>query len=375
LNRTYRFLGTAIAVDSDEPSILDWLDEFLAPAFEVLPVTAAADFRVTIRADPSASEAIAATRPYGPLARRACFALDQEVVALPHWVTSDAIVLDAARFGALYVIAKERAEVDRLPGAPQWRGGAMRLIREVASVNALRNPNRLLLHAAALENRGRAVLIAGPKGSGKTTVLAYLTAASGARILTNDRSLLCCGVTEIEVRGIPTFVSIREGPLDLLSLRRLSSLWQVPSPSRYTLAELAAHAAKPRDVPPGRLRLSPAQLAHVAGVSLSPSGRLSAIAFPEIRTGERSLRLKRLSAGEAHRRLREARFGIASAKSSSTVFEEMFGVERYSSEEEVRLAMLSERVPCFGIAVGDGAYSDKGPGIDLVERLTHEVCR
>ena len=36
MNRVYGLLGTATAVACDEPSILNWLDEFLTPAFEVL---------------------------------------------------------------------------------------------------------------------------------------------------------------------------------------------------------------------------------------------------------------------------------------------------------------------------------------------------
>jgi hypothetical protein len=373
LNRTYGFLGTAIAVASDEPSILEWLDEFLSPAFEILPVAATADFCVTIRSDPSACEAIAATRPDGPLASRACFALDQEVVAHPHWVASGRIVLDDVRFGAFYVLEENRAEVVIRPGSQRSRSGAMRVIREAASARALTDPDLLLLHAAALEHCGKAVLIAGPKGSGKTTTLSYLAAASGARILTNDRSLLRFGGAEIEVRAIPTVVSVREGALELLSLPRLRSLRRAPNPSRHTLAELAARDGDPQDAPPEPFRLSPAQLAHAVGVSLSPSGRLCAIAFPEVRPEERSWRLDRLSQSEAYRRLQQARFGVGSAKSSPTVFEDLMGAARNESKEARWLAELAGRVPCFGISIGARAYSENAAGLDLVERLTREA--
>ena len=373
MNRAYGFLGTAIAVACDEPSILDWLDEFLSPAFERLAIGSAADFHVLIHSDPSSYEAIAATRPNGTLPTRGCFALDREVVAHPHWMAAGRIVLDDVRLGAFYALEPGRAEVFLQPASPRARSAAMRVIREVASVRALKDPDLLLLHAAALEHRGRAVLIAGPKGSGKTTSLSYLAAASGARILTNDRALLRLGGPEIEVRGIPTVVSIRDGTLELLSLPRLRSLQRTPSASRHTLAEIETLAPQAHAEPAEPFRLSPAQLAHAVGVSLSARGRLSAIAFPEMRAEEASVRLDRLSPSEATRRLQQARFGIASAKSSPTVFEALLGAERGESREQRWLAELGRRVPCFSIGIATRAYRESAAGRDLVERLARET--
>jgi hypothetical protein len=373
LNRIYGLLGTATAVACEEPSIVNWLDEFLIPAFEVLRAGSPADFHVTIHADPSAYATIAAKRPNSPLPPKGCFALDQEVVAHPHWRAAGRVVLDDARLGAFYALEGRRAEVFLEPGSPRARSAAMRVIRESASVRALKDPDLLLLHAAALEHRGRAVLIAGPKGSGKTTSLLYLAAASGARILANDRALLHLGGAEIEVQGMPTVVSIRDGTLELLRLPRLHALRRTPSPSRHTLAEIEALAADAHEMPTEPFRVSPAQLAYVAGVSLSARGRLSAILFPEARPGEASVRLDRLSASEATRRLQSARFGIASAKAAPTVFEELLQRERAEDREQRWLAELGRCAPCFNIALGPHAYRESAAGLDLVERLTREA--
>jgi hypothetical protein len=200
----------------------------------------------------------------------------------------------------------------------------------------------------------------------------YLAAASGARILTNDRSLLRLGGAEIEVRGIPTVVSIREETLELLPLPRLRALRRLPNPSRLTLAELETLATDPQETAEP-FRLSPAQLAHAAGVLLSARGRLCAIAFPEVRVGERSVKLDRLSGSEALGRLRRARFGVASAKSARTVFEDLLRAERDESGQERQLAELARRVPCFAMAIGARAYAENAVGLDLVERLTGEV--
>src|SRR5207247_622971 len=111
LNRVYAFLGTAIAVASDEPPVLDWLDEFLTPAFDSLPSQTPALFHVTIRSAGAACDAIHASRPPGPLAMKPCFALDQHVVAHPHWITAGRLVLDDVVFGAFYVLSPGAIEV------------------------------------------------------------------------------------------------------------------------------------------------------------------------------------------------------------------------------------------------------------------------
>jgi hypothetical protein len=187
LKRVYAFLDTAIAVASDEPSILDWLDEFLTPAFRIVPFGTPAHFRVTIRSDRRAAEEVAATRPPGLLATKPCFALDQEIVEHPHWMVSGRIAIDDSRFGAFYVLGENEVEVVIQPGARRPRSGAMRVIREIATARGLTDANHLLLHAAALERDGHGVLIAGAKGSGKTTVLAYLASRTGCGILTMRR--------------------------------------------------------------------------------------------------------------------------------------------------------------------------------------------
>ena len=374
MNRIYGLLGTATAVACDEPSIVNWLDEFLTPAFEVLGAGSAADFHVTIHADPSAYARIAAKRPKGSLPPKGCFALDQEVVAHPHWTAAGRVVLDDARLGAFYALEGRRADVFLAPDSPRARSAAMRVVRESASVRVLGDPDVLLLHAAALEHRRRVIVIAGPKGSGKTTSLLYLAAASGARILANDRALLDLGKVEIEVRGMPTVVSIRDGTLELLRLPRLHALRRTPSPSRHTLAEIEAIGADAREAAAEPFRLSPAQLAYVAGVSLSAWGRLSAILFPDARPGEDSVRLDRLSASEAAQHLQSARFGIASAKAALTVFEELLGRKgRVEDREQHWLAELGRRVPCFSITIGPRAYQKSAAGIDVVERLTREA--
>src|SRR6185503_17823444 len=185
--RGYCFFGATVSVTSDAPAVARWLDEFLHPAFE--PWTGPAEFAVSVRTDPAAHAALAATCPAGALGEAACFALDSQVVSHPTWRAGVRTVFADAKYGALYALDATGAEVIAVPDSVLFRGGVMRVVREVVTTRALVSANRIQLHAAACEVDGRAVLIMGPKGTGKTTLLAYLAASTGARILTNDRAV------------------------------------------------------------------------------------------------------------------------------------------------------------------------------------------
>jgi len=66
---------------------------------------------------------------------------------------------------------------------------AARLVRQAMSAQLLQH-NALYAHAAAFVHRGVGVLIAGPKGAGKTTTLLAALRLLGGDFVTNDRLLL-----------------------------------------------------------------------------------------------------------------------------------------------------------------------------------------
>ena len=217
------------------------------------------------------------------------------------------------------------------------------------------------------------MLIAGAKGSGKTTVLAYLASRAGCDIVTNDRALLRFDGATIELYGMPTIVSVRRGSIELLALSSLRALLRTASPAHRTFAELDAQIRDGDREPTEPLRLSPAQLARALGVSLSPGAVLSAIAFPERATDDRALVTARLSPHEAAVRLRKARFGLAAgSKSTPTAFDELVGRRTGESEEAARLGELATRVPCFRLSIGAGLYREPAAGAEIVDRFVAE---
>ncbi len=355
--RSYALLSTTIEIASDLPEVSAWLDEFLRPAFEERHGSAT-DFSVRVRAGSEASAAVASTRPPGPLPETPCFALDQEVVCHPSWRVSERTVIEDQKLGAYYVLAGNQVEVVVLPGSSAFRTGAMRVIREIAACRALASPACLLLHAAAVEAGGRSVLVAGPKNAGKTTLLAYLAAATRTGILSNDRALVSRDASGFEVRGVPSIVSIRPQTLAFFpSLAR--GIPAVQRPAHLTLAEadaaFAAHGGVDARI---RLRLSPPQLARQLGVPLSASARLSAVAFPATPCDRSSFRVDRLSVTEAALRLRESLFGVGSGKSATTAFERFTRARRPEHGDAAMIDAIASQVPCFSVGIGAERFAE-----------------
>ncbi len=355
--RCYGLLNTAIEVACDLPAALQWLDEFLTPAFEIRSGETA-DFCVAILAEEAAYRDAAATRPAGPLTDAACFALDREVTRRPSWAASGATLFENAKHGVLCRLFGRRVDVLVHPASDRSRTVAMRVIREIATSRALASPDNIQLHAAALETGGRALLLAGPKGAGKTTLLAYLAASTGASILANDRVLLSRTGDAFEVRGVPTIVSLRPDTLRLLPYS-FGAIPRVERPAHLTLAEADAERALVGGVDGTvRLTLSPAQLARQLGVSLSPCARLTAIAFPQAHADTEGFAVDRLGAAETAPWLRQARFGLRSGKDGPTVFEHFTGCVRPPGADESLLAALAGAVPCFSVRIGARVFAE-----------------
>lgn len=359
--RGYAFLGTAIRIAADDAAAAAWLDEFLTPAFAPWSDgPAGAGVRLTTTA--AAREAVAASRPAAAPPPTPAFALDREVVALPSWPIPGGTVLDDAKFGASYVLRGGDVEVVPHRGSTRFRGGLMRVVREIATARALASPDRLQLHAAGFEVDGRAVLIAGAKAAGKTTLLAYVAASAAVRLLANDRAIL----DRLDVRPVPTIVSVRPGTAALFA-ERFRRVPAVASAAHLTLAEAdAALVARGPAGPDARLKLSPALFARCLGRPLSAGARLAAIVFPEHDADPAGLAVARLPAPEAARRLRAARFGAHREETGPTAFARLAGAPRPAGADDRLLDAVAGGVACLGVRIGAGRYADPSAAARIV---------
>jgi hypothetical protein len=346
--RSYSFCDAAISITCDAPAIAEWLGEFVHPSFA--PHAGSADYAVRVRTDALAHAGLAATRPAGPIDVAPCFALDRLVIAHPAWTADGRTVLADAKYGALYALDGASADVCAAPDAPLFRGGVMRVVREVLTTRALVSSERVQLHAAACDVDGRVVAIAGSKGAGKTTLLAYLAAATGARVVTNDRAVAERVDDHIVLRGVPTMVSVRPESRSLVP--RLYRGITHERPAHLTAAELETSRDRPRAPVTTRIRLSPPQLARQLGVSLVAGGPLAAILFPEPADRPDADTLERLAPEEALRRLRTSRFGAWSDTADATVFERLLPVRRAADADAAMIAAIAARVPCHAVRLG-----------------------
>ena len=346
--RRYTFCDAAISVACDSPAIADWLDEFVHPSFT--PHTGPVDFSIRVRTDPTAHAELAATRPGGTLRSMPCFALDRLVVAHPAWTAGERTMLADEKYGAIYALDATSAEVSSAPNAPLFRGGVMRVAREVLTTRALVSPDRVQLHTAACDVDGRVVAIAGAKGAGKTTLLAYLAAATGAGVVANDRAVADCSGDHIVVRGVPTLVSVRPESRELVP--GLYRGMTHERPAHLTAAELAVATHDGAPLVTTRLRLSPPQLARQLGVTLGAGGPLAAVVFPEPAERADAVGIERLAPDEGLRRLHASHFGVSSDKEEATVFERLLHVHRPAEADATLIEAIVARVPCFAIRLG-----------------------
>ncbi len=370
--RAYGFFEVVIGCESDCPAAIEWLDEFLLPAFDRRE-SRDCDFRVEIGTAAGEYDELAATRPAGDVRRVPCFALDQRVDFHPSWTVSGLQVIADDKYAALYVFDGLRLRILAPPGSIAVRAAAMRVIREIAVARALCDPRLVVLHAAALEIGGAALLIAGPKGCGKTTALAHSSVSARARVLTNDRAVLAFSPTGIEVRAVPTFVTIRGGPFALLA-RLARRTPRGVSPAHLLAAELEALPLLDPAAVPDAYHLSPAQFASALGVELAPRAELAAVVFPEIDADAETLAIEALAPAAAERRLRAARFGLGSGKEGHTVFENLAGARRDPGADAQRLAELAAATPCFSLRLGSRAYQSADAGARIAALLA-EVRR
>ena len=207
------FRGLRVLAEA-APGHLEWLEEFLGPAFERADGHEA-DWRVSLVEDRNRyRQAIDRGPADGTLE---AFAYDAKVVGLPRWRTEagDTGLFDAVR-GLYFEVAYASRAVTLLtePGNVDGRIALMRIVREL-SMNRAQRRGGLLLHAAAMAVGDRGIVITGPKGAGKTSLLIHALRARSARYVSNDRVVVPAAESRPSATGVPTIVALRRGTLDL----------------------------------------------------------------------------------------------------------------------------------------------------------------
>ncbi len=415
---TLSYGSLRIGVRSDDPAPLRWLREFLTPAFDAADIPAdaasvaetAAGRLAVLDIDPARYGAVlerararageaggaAVTAAAAGTAEDAaaaagevdCFTLDGEFQRGRSWLDPDhGCVIRDGKDWAFYLTRDGSGAVTVLASAdePKARLALMRVVRELATAHALRR-GCLHVHGAAVELSGRAVVFAGPRRSGKSTLLLHVLlsgsggsgGSGGVRYLTNDRLLVDVERDPPEARAMPTVVTLRQETLATFPGFR-ARLRSAGYRLGRTLAELAARdaAGASRPLPPGEGRgegaagpscphvtappppasLSPAQHCALAGVEATGATRLASIVFPSLAPDVARFEVRPLPPGEAARRLGASLLLAGLPERSAAAFD---GPEppfvREASALEALCGALAERVPCLDVRLGPDAY-------------------
>jgi len=295
------FGGLAIDVTGDARPALDWLGFFLEPWFcdeqptRAQRTTELAIDRIRLH---EMQAAIAADNPR----LVGCFLLDSRVVGLPAITRPDGQTwIDDRDLDVVYEVHHRGVRIVAAADGPGPRVAVMRVVRELASLNAARSGS-CLLHAAvtAFDNGGLA--ICGPKRAGKTTLLISLLTSAGARFVANDRAVATPHADGVELKGIPTIVAIRGDTIERfpgLSPR----LRDLPDRHWLTPSEARSHAGRPWRTPGTPIDLAPRAFCDALGVAAQGSTDLRAVVLPRIDTAATRASALRLSRSDVSSRL------------------------------------------------------------------------
>jgi energy-coupling factor transporter ATP-binding protein EcfA2 len=223
----------------------------------------------------------------------------------------------------------------------------MRVVRELAMARTV-STGGLLVHAAAVRTAGGGVVVlCGPKGSGKTTlVMSLLVHAPGAAYVANDRCVVRANGsgTAATVRGLPTLVSIRSDTLE-----------------RFPVVRARLDGVRPEAASRPRATVTPPEFLELVGrPARAPGGPLLALVFPRVGAGPNRLALRRLGPAEAEARLREGLFRAGRTSPLGDVFvppgaEPAAVAGRVREEADRAVRRLAADVPCFECLLGGGA--------------------
>ena len=352
-----------VAVECPSEDDLVWLEEFLAPTFRPRPPTLAVDYTVEAVVDGNLYQTLAATRPSGDLPDAVTFVLDQSVMRAPWWRHPPArqrVLADAAH-DVLYVAPEGVARVTIVAraGGRLFRGAVMRIVREIAMARAWGRTG-MVLHASAIQHRRTGHRVAGPKRSGKTSMLVHCLSAPGAAYVSNDRVLLSLAGP---VAGRAGHAGARLAPprdarpVPGAGSDRPRHAYQ----AHLTMAECeAASAAPPGPAEHEDTTVSPAQLCRLFRVPMAGEVPVGALLLPRVDAGSSGIGWRRLSPDEAASRFEAVVFAAGSDVRTSEAFRAAAKAPHQQLAGARSLwTRLVSRVPAFECRIGRGAFDER----------------
>jgi hypothetical protein len=327
----------AVVVDVEVDVETDrWLRSFLEPAMDVRPF-GQADLVVRLVPSDGGDPGIDCRMP-ATVDAVACFGLDSRMVTLPGWREGDALIVADARHSCRYRIRDRTIDVLGVPGDRRSRVGLMRVVRELLTARRAAREPILDLHASAFEVEGQAVLLAGPKYSGKTTALCYALTSGRTRLIANDRVFVDVNSSGAQARGVPTLIAVRPR----------TAVWfpALAGAAPTTLAEGTT--------------VSPLELATRLGAACVRGGRVRSIVFPEIVSDDRDWELAPMSEAEGAAALSTSLYGSRRDQSVHSVFGDAEVPSTSLGDVGALSRQVAREVRFFRCRLGPRAYARDG---------------
>jgi hypothetical protein len=375
--------GVAIEVGVHRPADLEWVEDFLAPAFSVSE-RETVDVRVQFDVDPERFEALVRRGPAAAGDVVDGLVLEGSTHRFRPWADAaespgrggDGAGAKAVRtafdpgFDVFYEVMPGPSVRITARSGVRCRVPLMRVVREFAMHACLRSGD-LFLHAAALRVGERAIVIAGASASGKTTTLTWsLQLLEDARFISNDRVRVRPSAAGYDVIGMPTVMAFRPHGLELVPEFDAALRAERGSP-HLSRTEVRGRDDLPLRQPrsDGRFGMSPSRYAELLGRRSAASAPAGAIVFPEVVADDGGLRAVPIDPASAGARLEQAIFGLAGARRSELF--DLPAVGPYPSEDQLRehARRIAAAVPCYVWQVGANAPHD----FESLRRFVREV--
>ncbi|MEM1112439.1 MAG: hypothetical protein AAGI11_11080 [Pseudomonadota bacterium] len=356
--RYFSYEGLTICVQADAVSHLDWLEEFLCPAYSTRETGITPEIEIQLETDEACFNALYEKGPGEPADEHPIFVLDTRVVELPAWHGRDKqLTLYQESTSTFFEISQDRRRVRLISRAvPRCRIPLMRVLREF-TMNHCMQQGGVFLHASAVAYGDAGLLIVGSKRAGKTSLMTHFLRNTSAAYIANDRVYINPREVPLSMRGMPTIASIRAA-MPALFPGMQEQLDNSFYHHHRTIDECRGRAHATQSKQGIRYSLSPAQMLDLHAADARPSVRPQALLFPRVSASERGVRILPLSSAEISRRIPTALYGISTLGKHPVVLST--GAEFAASVKE--LLMRCERVaaslPCFEVLLGQEAYQD-----------------
>tara|TARA_R110000823_G_scaffold295738_3_gene415587 strand:- start:36502 stop:37599 length:1098 start_codon:yes stop_codon:yes gene_type:complete len=359
----FGYEGVTIRVESQSASDLAWMREFFHPWFD--RSQAAPDVCVEYRVDPERFREVYARGQRGALVPM--FMMDTHVIHHPLWsATCQPHLIYEEDLCLFTSVDEQRVTVLAERRQPRSRVHLMRVVRELAMGAAQARGGRFL-HASAVAMDGRAIVMIGRRMAGKTSLLTYLLANLDARLLTNDRLLVLEKSGNVELRGMPTIVSVRNSMLPLFPALE-EQIRRRHFTTRLTLEECRqADDSVFDNRHPDKKVLSPAQFCAAMSSGTERSASAGVLLFPRQSGSPGGIELRRMSEAETLLALEDGLFGHIGPDRLSGMFTLPMN-RRKSTTDQQFLGALATASPAYQCSLGLQAY-ESAVGAEQIRRL------